>query len=370
MDELVDATPERRDRTVDALRALAIVVVVLWHWVFSITHVEDGQLVMPNPIGEVPGLWAATWVLQVMPIFFIVGGFANLAAWDASHRRGEGDLVFLRSRTERLLRPAAVLVAVWAALEALRLIFVPSVPSVLEWGMVVFIPLWFLGTYLGVVLLVPLTARAHRRFGLAAAASMLAVVAACDALRLGAGIEGPGLAGVSLIGVVGSIGVWLFAHQLGYLWRDRGLSVRVGAAVAATAVAALSLLSVVGPYPTSMVTVRGGDSNLFPTTIAVAALALVQVGLIGVCHRPLSAFLERRRAWKAVVMTNAVAMTVFCWHMTALVAAIGLWHLGGGTLGDEPTTSWWSTRPLWIVLPGLLLAPLVALFWRFERSSS
>ena len=37
-DALVDLTPEHRDRSVDFLRALAIGVVVAWHWVFSITH--------------------------------------------------------------------------------------------------------------------------------------------------------------------------------------------------------------------------------------------------------------------------------------------------------------------------------------------
>ena len=61
-----------------------------WHWTFSITHWHDGRLVMPNPIADVPGLWAATWVLQVMPVFFFVGGYANLAGWQATERDGTG----------------------------------------------------------------------------------------------------------------------------------------------------------------------------------------------------------------------------------------------------------------------------------------
>ena len=36
--EMADLTPTTRDRTVDLLRAGAIAVVVLWHWVFSVTH--------------------------------------------------------------------------------------------------------------------------------------------------------------------------------------------------------------------------------------------------------------------------------------------------------------------------------------------
>jgi hypothetical protein len=40
-----------------------------------------GALTMPNPIDRVPLLWLATWVLQIMPLFFFVGGFANYRSW-------------------------------------------------------------------------------------------------------------------------------------------------------------------------------------------------------------------------------------------------------------------------------------------------
>lgn len=87
VDGMVDATPATRDRYVDLLRAVSIAVVVLWHWVFSVTHVNHrGALTMPNPIGQVHLLWLATWVLQIMPVFFFVGGFANLAGLAGSTR--------------------------------------------------------------------------------------------------------------------------------------------------------------------------------------------------------------------------------------------------------------------------------------------
>lgn len=66
LDALVDATPASRDRVVDLLRVVSVCVVVVWHWSLSLTHWRaDGVLVMPNPIADVPGGWAATWVLQV-----------------------------------------------------------------------------------------------------------------------------------------------------------------------------------------------------------------------------------------------------------------------------------------------------------------
>lgn len=53
--------------------------------------------------------------------------------------------------------------------------------------------------------------------------------------------------------------------------------------------------------------------------------------------------------------------------MTALVGAIGVLAALGVGLGDQPTASWWATRPLWVVLPGVILAGLVTVFVRFER---
>jgi peptidoglycan/LPS O-acetylase OafA/YrhL len=81
LDRLAEATPAGRDRAIDFLRALAIGVVVIWHWALSVTHRTGGRLVMPNPIHDVPLGLLATWLFQVLPVFFIVGGYANLAAW-------------------------------------------------------------------------------------------------------------------------------------------------------------------------------------------------------------------------------------------------------------------------------------------------
>jgi hypothetical protein len=94
LDRRVAATPAGRDRTVDLMRAVSIAVVVLWHWAGSVTHRRDGEIVMPNPIDQVPLLWLATWVGQVMPVFFLVGGFANLAG----DRAAGSARAFLRAR--------------------------------------------------------------------------------------------------------------------------------------------------------------------------------------------------------------------------------------------------------------------------------
>jgi hypothetical protein len=85
--------------------------------------------------------------------------------------------------------------------------------SVLAWGTVVFVPLWFLAVYAGVIAATPLTARlpaAHRGRVLVALAAGIALA---EVLRLDAGVGGP------VPGLVGSALVWLWCHQLGFFWR-------------------------------------------------------------------------------------------------------------------------------------------------------
>ena len=69
-----------------------------------------------NAVGVVPGTWLLTWVLQVMPLFFFVGGFSNLVSYRSVQRAGGGYRDYLRRRMARLYRPVAVFLAVWAVL--------------------------------------------------------------------------------------------------------------------------------------------------------------------------------------------------------------------------------------------------------------
>lgn len=361
IDALVDATPERRDRVVDFLRAVSIAVVVLWHWTFSVTHWGGGSLHMPNPIGDVPGLWAATWLLQVMPLFFLVGGYANLAAWEAVVRSGGGATQFWAKRFSRLVRPVAVYLACWLVLDLAWQ--TRGGRSVLDWGMVVFVPLWFLGVYVGVVALAPLTGRWHARRPVVTLAALGVGILSVDVARFGLQAPGTEPAAVLL--------VWVFCHQLGYWWRDWPgewpHASRRGLWLIAAGLVGLAALTGLGPYPRSMVAVRGEEiSNMNPPTACIAALAVLQLGVALALRPCLGQWLQRRRVWRTVVAANGVAMTVFCWHMTALVGFLLAYEAAGWSLADQPTGGWWLSRPIWIVGPALVLAGLLAVFARFE----
>jgi fucose 4-O-acetylase-like acetyltransferase len=367
---LVDETPPERNRVVDAMRALSIVVVVVWHWSLSITHRdESGALVNPNPIDQVPGAWAATWVLQVMPVFFVVGGYANLAAWTSvTSEMGDGpaSVEFLRRRARRLLAPVAAFVVVWAVIDLVGRWLNDDHRSVLDIYAIVFNPLWFVAAYLLMVLLVPLTATAHRRRPTLTLVGLVIAVAAIDVARFNLGLDAIGWVNFAL--------AWALAHQLGYLWHDgwfgQGWSQRSTAATV-VGLAGLALLTSLEVYPRSLVATEETDiSHLSPPTALISVAALFQLGLILMCRPVLERYLQRRGPWMAVVGVNAVIMTIFLWHMTALLVSILLFETAGGTLGHEATASWWLTRPLWVVGPAIVLLPLVAMFAVFEVNRS
>lgn len=365
LDAMVAGTPGHRDRYVDFLRVLAIGVVVVWHWGLSILYWSGDRWVMPNPIYTVPGGWLATWPLQIVTVFFIVGGYANSAAWWAAQRSGAGLGGYYAARLRRLLVPVAVFVAVWAAIELVAALVVPDYPGVLTYGVILFTPLWFITAYLWVVLLAPVTASLHARHRWLTIGTLAGVVAAADLGRFAADLPA--------LGWLNSALVWVLAHQLGYFYRD-GTLARLGnwAAVGmvATAVAVLTALTSLEPYPRSMVaTVDQARSNILPTTATIAVVAFLQLGLIMLVRAPVTRWLRRPRVWKPVVAANSVILTVFLWHMTALLVVLGTLHATGMELRNEPTAVWWLERPFWLLAPALVLAVLVAVFGSFEWAS-
>ena len=361
------ATPESRDRTVDFLRAFSILVVVLWHWVFAVTHwTAAGALTMPNPIASVRWLWLATWVLQIMPLFFFVGGFANYVAWNANQRKGGSVGGFLTTRLRRLVKPVAALIAAWALIDVALRSSVSGYAGVMHWGFVVFVPLWFLGVYGVVVSLAPLTLQLHRRAPGRTLVGMGLAVATIDFLRFTFHSD--------LVGFANGLLVFVFVHQLGYFYGDGTLtrsSRRAQWAIALGGLGALVLLTNLGAYPRSMVAAQGEPiSNMYPPTACIAALGVFQAGLALLLRPRLNRWLDRPRPWKAVVAANSVSMTVFTWHMTAYVMAVGVVELVGGRLLPHPSAAWWVQRPLWLLLPGVFLAGLTAVFARFELQTA
>jgi hypothetical protein len=375
LDDLVAATPPDRDRLVDFLRVASIVAVVFGHWFIGVIWWRHGVIGSVSAIGLTGWLWIATWFLQVIPLFFFVGGYSNFVSYRSVKRRGGSVLQFLWSRAVRLLKPSAVFVGVWVLIEVglhlfdiggggwLRAVRPPG--ATIPFG-----PLWFLGVYFGVVMLSPVTLWLHRRFGWAVPIALAAGAVAVDAIRFGGDRSAIGWANVAL--------VFLLPHQLGYFYADGRLTRLPRWVFAAMAVAglvamiALTNLYRVFPgisvYPRSLL---GTDveriTNTNPPTAMMLSMSVWSIGAIMLARPALNRWLERARVWKAVVFGNSVVMTLFLWHMTAfLLAVLALWPMGLGQQGDT-TASWWIQRPLWEAVPAVFLVILVAVFGRFER---
>jgi fucose 4-O-acetylase-like acetyltransferase len=361
--DLADTTPARRDRYVDFLRAFAIVMVVVGHWLAVMITFRDGRLGGEHALAVAPWTHWLTWLIQVMGIFFLVGGYANAASWNSAQRRGDDYTDWLGSRAERLLRPTTVFIAVGIAVAAAaRLAGVdPELVRLAAW--VVAISLWFLAVYLVVVALTPAMLYAHRRWGLAVPAALTVIAAGFDALRLNTG--------VGYLGAANFLVVWLILPQLGFAWRD-GTLTRTPARpwlLFLGGSAALVALTTIGPYPVSMVGVPGAEvQNTSPPTLALLSLAVAQTGLVLLLAGLLRPWLRRRRVWMAVIAVNGGIMTLFLWHMVpVLVAALALYPTGIMPQPEIGSASWFAWRPVWVAACALLLGVLVAVFARFER---
>jgi fucose 4-O-acetylase-like acetyltransferase len=357
---LAAATPPQRDRYIDFLRGFSILVVVLGHWLIAVVTWEGGRVEGSNALEHIDGLWTLTWVLQVMPLFFFVGGFGNATAIRAARRRGDGYAAYLARRIERMLRPTVVFLGV-------GLVVVVTLDAANVADNVVFPaselitrPLWFLGVYLIVVALAPVMLRLHDRFGLAVPIGMALVAAGVDLLRFGAD--------VSAVGYVNYPVVWLLAHQLGFHYGVGGVLDIRRWALAGVGLAGMVAATTIGPYPGSMVGLSTDEfSNMDPPTVAIVALTIWQVGLAMILRDRIVAWLGRLRVWAGVIFVNSVIMTVFLWHLTAMLFGVGILLPLGFPQPEVGTAQWWALRPAWIAVLGVILAVLVLAFGRVEQ---
>jgi hypothetical protein len=357
---LAAASPPDRDRYVDLLRVASLGVVIAGHWLMAVPVVgADGGTRVTNVLALVPQLRPVTWLFQVMPVFFLVGGFAHATALASIRRRGGGYADFARSRTARLLRPAAAFLAVWLVL-ALGAALAGQDHGLVRVALRTAVqPLWFLGVYLGLVALAPVMWRLHRRFGARVPVALLTVAIGVDALRF---------AGHPQAAVLNLLVIWAGVHQLGYFYADGTLQRggrRLALLLAGAGLGAVLLLTTVGPYPVSMVGVPGeAMSNMSPPTVALAAHAVWLIGLVLLLRAPATRLLRRARVWRAVVAANGLAMTAFLWHLTAAFVVLAAFR--GRSAAVPGSAGWWLTRPLWLGTAALVTAALVLVFRRFD----
>ncbi|MEU0735176.1 acyltransferase family protein, partial [Streptomyces lavendulocolor] len=261
-------TPAHRDRAVDGLRTLALLAVPTGHWLLGgFTLDADGAIHNASPLSAFGFFAPVSWVLQMLGIFFLVGGYASVLSYE---RRAGSTGAWLRGRIARLGRPVLGVTAVWAVL--VPVLHTAGVPddTLRTASTLVVQPLWFVGVYLAVTALTPYCVRAAHRLGAWAAAPLLASVAVVDLLRYGPYAE----AVPSWLSVLNILPGWLFAYQLGVSWGLRKVGPRHARALLLGGGALFAVLLLVFHYPASMVGVPGeARTNSHPPSLLVLALA-------------------------------------------------------------------------------------------------
>lgn len=368
LERLVERTPASRNRAADLYRAGALVVVMLGHWVMQGVYVDDsGTLRRLGLLGIAPWTHPFTWPLQVMPIFFLVGGYANTRSWRRAQAAGTTYGTWLEVRARRLTRPVVPLMVFWLAAGpgATALGLGPDWLRVA--GLASLVPTWFLATYVVIVAMTPVWDRVWRRMGLVAVPLGVVLLGLADLLTVRVLHEGL-LQG--LVAIIHVLLVWGTVTVLGHAWLD-GTVTRAGAvAIAAAGLAGAALLVRLGPYGVSMVGVDGyGLDNTDPPKVTLLLLGLGQCGIAIALAPWISRLLERPRLWRLTVLLNSRIMTLYLWHLTAVgvLAAVSLWLGGLGLRLTPASAEWWWTRPLWFAVLAALTVGCALVFGRWEQ---
>jgi hypothetical protein len=169
---------EEQDQLPTVLRSLALAVVVLWHGALSTLRWDGNGPHAGNPLHLVPGGFVLTWFLQVMPLFFLVGGAVSLGSLRRHFERGGSSKQWVVARVHKLLLPA------------------PSTVGMLKLALS---PLWFLGVYAPITVLAPTLYRLHNRFGHRALLGLVGATGAVQLLRT-VGFENRLLWALALVG--------------------------------------------------------------------------------------------------------------------------------------------------------------------------
>lgn len=356
-----DTGTVERSAYVDLLRAFSILVVVLWHWAFTILQWTDQGPFATSPLGFFSGLWVLTWLFQVLPLFFFVGGYVHLKAWERARARGEHLGRFVWRNVKKLSVPALALAVVWIVLGA-----VLGTVFDLAWigraVVLVISPLWFIAVYLVLIALIPVWFALQRRFGPLTFVWLIGLVVLVDIARFRYGMDGLAWANMLL--------VWGVAFQAGfYLETLVRAPRRVDATLMWAGLVGLLGLVMSGLYPGSMVGVPGQTSNMAPPTLCIVALLAFQAGVAEMLRPAAERLLARPRPRRWVEVVNRFALPVFLFHTTGMAIGRGLIYFRNGQLRERtvPDLLWWLERPFYVGVSLLCTLPVIWVFGRYAR---
>jgi len=306
--ELATSTPPSRDRAIDVIRITALIGVVVGHTVMATSVIRNGVLIWDNLLATSTTFQALTWIFQIMPLFF----FAGVAACEASWKPGTNWGGWLMKRCTRLFRPVFYYLAFWAVTLTLLYPILPQHVYEPIAGISIQL-LWFLGAYVLVLAAMPALSRITTTSRLVAGVvAGYGVVAVVDAVRL----YWPAMAPLGYL----NMAVWLLPGMFGVAYRRRLLTGRAALRIAIALLAVNVALLRWGPYELSLVGIEGQHfPNMSPPSLLLAGHAIILSALAIAAAPAIARWAQRPRVWWWTVIGNSGAMTLYLWHMPALL---------------------------------------------------
>jgi len=348
--QVAAATPAARDRFVDVVRLSSLLVVIGGHGFMLLVDISPDRWRFGNVLAGSERLQLLTWLFQVMPLFFFAGVAASM--FSDADRDGAG---WLFRRVQRLYRPVFYYVAAWLVTLAIAAHYLSDQAYNNVAGVGIQLT-WFLGAYMLVLLGVPAMRQIRTPRALwTTVAVMVAVVAFVDQVRIAGGPE--------LVGYV-NFAAWYVAGVLGVGYAHRLVPRTTALAVALGAIATNTVLVAFGPYELSLVTVPGQElSNMTPPSLVLCGHMLFLCGMAIWAAPAINRFAANARVWWFVAIGNRGAMTLYLWHLLALIIIFAVSHaLGHDRVASTQPGFWWLVAIQLVAL----YAFTCVLFWLLQ----
>ena len=337
--------PATRDRAIDVIRIVSLVGVVVGHTIMATSIIRDDVFIWSNLLTASVIFQALTWVFQIMPLFFFAGVAASVDSWHPGDSWGN----WLMRRCTRLYRPVFYYLAFWISALAILRYFLPEHVYEPVAGISIQL-LWFLGAYVLVLAAVPLLARittTGRLIG--AVAGTYAFIAVIDAIR----ISGDGPSGLGYLNLV----AWLIPGMLGVAYRRHLLAGRAALVLGAVMLAVNLALMWLGPYELSLVGIETQQlKNMTPPSLLLAGHAIMMCAFAIAAAPAIARWASRPRVWWLTAIGNSGAMTLYLWHIPALLFMHLVFDYLGHPRYDAGAPGFIALSILQLVVMALLVA--------------
>jgi hypothetical protein len=328
----------------------------------------DGVPRLGNTLASSTTLQAITWLMQVMPLFFIAGGAASSLSWASATRKDVPYIAWAWQRVQRLLKPVVVYLAVMLPIGAGVAQFSESKVSTPLLNLMTQL-LWFLGIYIIITCLTPFYVYLERNLKHAAVLVWIAVVAAIDFLRLSDSAP-------AVVSLINFVAVWSVAAHFGIWYINRRISAPLLMLAIGVALSINVCLVHFGPYPISLVGMPDETfSNMAPPSLVMALHTVICWAAVLLLRERLTQLLENLSIWRFVVSINMSAMTMYLWHLPTLTLLTVLSHMLGmdrpllqnsaGTI--VPGENFWLWSILFWSICALAIYAVVQLLWFTEH---